>query len=34
MAHVWIDVTYLNQADFDKLVAARKTAPKAVQEPQ
>jgi hypothetical protein len=29
MAHVWIDVTYLNQADFDKLVAARKPAPKA-----
>jgi hypothetical protein len=29
MAHVWIDVTYLNQADFDKLVAARKSAPKA-----
>ena len=25
MAHVWIDVTYLNQADFEKLVASRKT---------
>ena len=24
MAHVWIDVTYLNQADFEKLVASRK----------
>ena len=30
MAHVWIDVTYLNQADFDKLVAARKTAPRTI----
>jgi hypothetical protein len=29
MAHVWVDVTYLEQADFDKLVAARK-AKKAV----
>jgi hypothetical protein len=24
MAHCWVDVTYLNQADFDQLVAARK----------
>ncbi len=24
MAHCWIDVTYMEQADFDKLVAARK----------
>jgi hypothetical protein len=24
MAHAWIDVTYLDQADFDRLVAARK----------
>jgi hypothetical protein len=24
MAHVWVDVTYLEQADFDKLVAARR----------
>ncbi|HEX7937644.1 MAG TPA: hypothetical protein VF483_01560 [Gemmatimonadaceae bacterium] len=24
MAHVWVDVTYLEQDDFDKLVAARK----------
>jgi hypothetical protein len=24
MAHVWIDVTYLEQADFDKLVAERR----------
>ncbi len=24
MAHVWVDVTYLEQADFDKLAAARK----------
>jgi len=30
MAHVWIDVTYLNQADFDKLVAARKPPPKVI----
>ena len=30
MAHVWIDVTYLNQADFDKLVLARKTPPRVV----
>ena len=30
MAHVWIDVTYLNQADFDKLVAARKQSPRVV----
>jgi hypothetical protein len=29
MAHVWIDVTYLNQTDFEKLVAARKPAAKA-----
>jgi hypothetical protein len=33
MAHAWVDVTYLNQADFDKLVSARKTASKAVQNP-
>jgi len=25
MAHVWVDVTYLDQAEFDRLVAARKT---------
>ena len=24
MAHTWVDVTYLEQADFDRLVAARK----------
>ena len=24
MAHAWVDLTYLEQADFDKLVAARK----------
>jgi hypothetical protein len=24
MAHVWVDVTYLNQDEFDKLQAARK----------
>jgi len=24
MAHVWVDVTYLEQADFEKLVAARR----------
>jgi hypothetical protein len=30
MAHVWIDVTYLNQADFDKLVADRKAKPRAM----
>jgi cytochrome c551/c552 len=26
MAHCWIDVTYMDQADFDKAVAARKSA--------
>jgi hypothetical protein len=25
MAHAWVDLTYLEQADFDRLVAARKT---------
>ncbi len=30
MAHVWVDVTYLNQADFEKLVAARKPAPRPI----
>jgi hypothetical protein len=30
MAHVWIDVTYLNQTDFDKLLAARKPATKVI----
>jgi len=25
MAHAWVDLTYLEQEDFDKLVAARKT---------
>jgi hypothetical protein len=25
MAHNWIDVTYLEQAEFDQLVAARKS---------
>jgi hypothetical protein len=24
MAHAWVDVTFLEQADFDKLVAERK----------
>jgi hypothetical protein len=24
MAHAWVDVTYLEQADFERLVAARK----------
>jgi len=28
MAHVWVDVTYLDQANFDALVAARKNAKK------
>ena len=28
MAHVWVDVTYLDQADFDRQVAARKAAAK------
>ena len=28
MAHVWVDVTYLEQADFDRQVAARKAAAK------
>jgi len=27
MAHAWVDVTYLEQADFDRLVAARKAKP-------
>lgn len=26
MSHCWVDVTYLDQADFDKMVAARKAA--------
>jgi mono/diheme cytochrome c family protein len=26
MAHCWVDVTYLNQPDFDQMVAARKAA--------
>ena len=26
MAHAWVDLTYLEQADFDRLVAARKAA--------
>jgi ABC-2 type transport system ATP-binding protein len=30
MAHVWVDVTYLNQPDFDKLVAARKSGARVV----
>jgi hypothetical protein len=32
MAHAWVDVTYLDQAEFDQLVAerkAKKAAPKA-----
>jgi hypothetical protein len=24
MAHVWVDLTYLEQEDFDRLVAERK----------
>jgi hypothetical protein len=28
MAHAWVDVTYLEQADFDKLVAARRAKAK------
>ena len=31
MAHCWIDVTYLEQADFDKLVAARAAKSPAVR---
>ena len=30
MAHVWVDVTYLDQVDFDKLVASRKTGARVV----
>ena len=30
MAHAWVDVTYLDQPEFDQLVAARKAATKAV----
>ena len=32
MAHAWVDVTYLDQAEFDRLVAARK-AKAAMQDP-
>lgn len=32
MAHVWVDVTYLNQADYEKLVAARKPGARAMPE--
>jgi hypothetical protein len=35
MAHAWIDVTYLDQTEFDSLVAARKAnkaSPKAIRE--
>jgi hypothetical protein len=28
MAHAWVDVTYLEQAEFDKLVADRKAKKK------
>jgi hypothetical protein len=30
MAHAWVDVTYLDQGEFDQMVAARKAATKAV----
>ena len=30
MAHAWVDVTYLDQPEFDQLVAARKAATKVV----
>jgi hypothetical protein len=33
MAHVWVDVTYIDQAEFNKLVSARKTVPKVVPNP-
>jgi hypothetical protein len=29
MAHAWVDVTYLEQEDFDRLVAERKGRPRA-----
>jgi hypothetical protein len=33
MAHAWVDVTYLDQAEFDKLVAARKAKAPGRQAP-
>lgn len=33
MAHCWVDVTYLEQAEFDKLVAARKPASSETRKP-
>jgi hypothetical protein len=32
MAHAWVDVTYLEQADFDRLVAERNARPRAATE--
>ena len=32
MAHAWVDVTYLEQADFDRLVAERNARPRATTE--
>ena len=32
MAHAWVDVTYLEQADFDKLVAGRRTRAAAARD--
>ena len=33
MAHAWVDVTYLEQADFDRLVAERKSKPRVTSNP-
>lgn len=33
MAHCWVDVTYIDQPDFDKMVAARKAAAAAKKRP-
>jgi hypothetical protein len=32
MAHAWVDVTYLEQVDFDRLVGERKTKPRATEQ--
>jgi hypothetical protein len=32
MAHAWVDVTYLEQEDFDRQVAARANRPAADQQ--
>ena len=32
MAHLWVDVTYLDQAEYDSLIAAREEARRAAEE--